>query len=100
MKENNVAMPASMVDTMGKDIPVQGGSIHARIYTPRNVSGLLPVIVYYHGGGWVIADLNTYDASAKGIAEQTGVVVVSVHYRQGPENKFPMAQDRAGKRSF
>lgn len=95
MKENSVAMPASGVDTVGKEIPVEGGSIHARIYTPKNTTGTHPLIVYYHGGGWVIADLNTYDASAKGLSEQTGAVVVSVHYRQGPEHKFPTAHNDA-----
>jgi acetyl esterase/lipase len=95
MKESNIAAPPSKVDTMGKDIPVGGGSIHARVYTPKEGAAPFPVIVYYHGGGWVIADLNTYDASAKGLAEQTGAVVVSVHYRQGPEHKFPTAHNDA-----
>ena len=95
MKEHNIAMPAPQVDTTGKDIPVSGGSIHARIYTPRGNDSSFPVIVYYHGGGWVIADLDVYDASAKGLAEQTGAVVVSVHYRQGPEFKFPTAHNDA-----
>lgn len=95
MKENNIAIPASMVDTMGRDIPVEGGNIHARIYTPRNEDSVHPLIVYYHGGGWIIADLDVYDASAKGLAEQTGAVVVSVHYRQAPEHKFPTAHNDA-----
>lgn len=95
MKEKNIPMPPSNVDTMGMDIPVPGGSIHARIYTPKTGDSSYPVIVYYHGGGWVIADLNTYDASAKGLAEQTGSVVVSVHYRQGPEHLFPTAHNDA-----
>jgi len=95
MKENNIPMPAPMVDTMGKEIPVAGGSVHARVYTPKNGSGPFPVIVYYHGGGWVIADLDTYDGSARGLAEQVGAVVVSVHYRQGPEHKFPTAHNDA-----
>jgi acetyl esterase/lipase len=95
MKEHNIPMPPSQVDTSGKDIPVAGGSVHARIYTPRTSDSTHPVIVYYHGGGWVFADLDTYDASAKGLAEQTGSVVVSVHYRQGPEHKFPTAHNDA-----
>ena len=95
MKENNIAMPPSMVDTIGRDIPVNGGSIHARVYTPKGGDSTYPLIVYYHGGGWVIADLDTYDASAKGLAEQTGAVVVSVHYRQAPEHKFPTAHNDA-----
>ncbi len=95
MKRNNIPVSAIIVDTVGKDIPVEGGKIHARIYTPKNGNGPHPLIVYYHGGGWVIADLDTYDASAKGLAEQTGAVVVSVHYRQGPEHKFPTAHNDA-----
>jgi acetyl esterase/lipase len=95
MKDANIPMPASTVDTSGVEIPVSGGSIHARVYTPRSGNATHPLIVYYHGGGWVIADLNTYDASAKGLAEQTNAVVVSVHYRQGPEHKFPTAHNDA-----
>ncbi|MBA2500827.1 MAG: alpha/beta hydrolase [Chitinophagaceae bacterium] len=95
MKEHNIPMPVSQVDTMGKDIPVNGGSIHARVYTPKTSDSSLPIIVYYHGGGWVIADLDVYDASAKSLAEQTGAMVVSVHYRQGPEHKFPTAHNDA-----
>lgn len=95
MKDNNIPMPPPMVDTTGKDIPVKGGTIHARVYTPRVSKDKYPIIVYFHGGGWVIADLDTYDASPKGLAEQTGAVVVSVHYRQGPEHKFPIAHNDA-----
>jgi hypothetical protein len=54
LAENNIAPPKPQVDTTGADIPVIGGSIHARIYTPKNGTGPFPVIVYYHGGGWVI----------------------------------------------
>ncbi len=95
MKENGIAMPVPNCDTMGIDIPVQGGQVHARVYTPKTGDSTFPVIVYYHGGGWVIADLNTYDASARGLCEQAGAVVVSVHYRQGPEHKFPTAHNDA-----
>lgn len=93
VKEKGLPVPPSTVDTSGKDIPVEGGKIHLRIYTPKNATTALPVIVYYHGGGWVIADLDTYDASAKGLAEQVGAIVVSVAYRQAPEYKFPTAHN-------
>ena len=88
-------MPASTVDTSGKEIPVNGGTIHARVYTPRGNDSSYPVIVYFHGGGWVIADLDVYDGSARALAENVGAVVVSVHYRQGPEHKFPTAHNDA-----
>ncbi|RYZ99870.1 MAG: alpha/beta hydrolase [Sphingobacteriaceae bacterium] len=94
MAEYNIAMPPATVDTMGKDIPVDGGNIHLRIYTPKS-TGPYPVIVYYHGGGFVIANLDVYDASAKTLAEKTGAVVVSVAYRLAPEHKFPVAHNDA-----
>nr|WP_314492656.1 alpha/beta hydrolase [uncultured Chryseobacterium sp.] len=95
VKENNIAMPAAKVDTTGTDIDVTGGKIHLRMYTPKTGNGPFPVIVYYHGGGFVIADLDVYNASAQGLAEQTGAVVVSVAYRLSPEHKFPTAHNDA-----
>lgn len=64
-----------------------------RIYTPKKGTGPYPVIVYYHGGGWVIANLDTYDPSARALADKAGAIVVSVAYRQAPENKFPAAHE-------
>ncbi len=93
VKENNIPLPHSNVDTIGKDIPVQGGQIHIRIYTPKTGKDTYPIIVYYHGGGWVIANLNTYNASAEGMANQAEAIVVSVAYRQAPEHKFPTAHN-------
>ena len=93
MKEHNIAMPPNNTDTSGKDIAVLGGTIHLRIYTPKTGKSMYPVIVYYHGGGWVIADLNTYNSSAQGLANMVEAVVVSVAYRQAPENKFPVAHN-------
>ncbi|MDQ8054045.1 MAG: alpha/beta hydrolase [Pedobacter sp.] len=95
MAENNIPMPALKVDTMGREIPVSGGNIHIRVYTPQGKTGALPVIVYYHGGGFVIANIDVYDASAKTLADQVGAVVVSVAYRLAPEHKFPTAHDDA-----
>ncbi len=66
-----------------------------RIYTPASATGPFPVLVYFHGGGWVIANLNVYDASARALANATNAIVVSVAYRQAPENPFPAAPDDA-----
>lgn len=93
VQEHQLPVPPNNVDTSGKEIPVQGGRIHIRIYTPKTGKSAYPVIVYYHGGGWVIADLDTYDASAQGLANQAEAVVVSVAYRQAPEHKFPAAHN-------
>ena len=75
----------------------QAGSIPARIYVPTGAAqgSPLPVIVYYHGGGWVIADIDTYDASERAIANQAGAIVVAINYRQAPEHKFPAAHEDA-----
>ncbi|CAN5325201.1 N/A [soil metagenome] len=93
IKEHNITIPSGNVDTSGKDIAVAGGQIHLRIYTPKTGKDVYPVIIYYHGGGWVIADLNTYNASAEGLANQADAIVVSVAYRQAPEYKFPTAHN-------
>lgn len=76
-------------------IPGPAGLIPARVYNPNPGGGRQPLIVYWHGGGWVIADLDTYDASARALAAETGAVVLSCHYRQAPEHKFPAAHDDA-----
>ena len=75
-------------------IPGAAGDLEARVYTPEG-EGPFPVIVYFHGGGWVIADLDVYDAAPRALANQAGAVVISVHYRQGPEDKFPAAHEDA-----
>ncbi|MEO6069096.1 MAG: alpha/beta hydrolase [Chitinophagaceae bacterium] len=93
IQEHHISLPPDNVDTTGKDIPVKGGQIHVRIYTPKTGKETYPVIVYYHGGGWVIANLDTYNASAQGLANQVEAVVVSVAYRQAPEFKFPTAHN-------
>ena len=69
----------------------------ARIYKPANApaGGAMPVIVYYHGGGWVIADVDTYDAAPRAIAKALNAIVVSAEYRHAPEFKFPAQHDDA-----
>jgi acetyl esterase/lipase len=84
------------------EIPGRGGPMPARLYSPAEPlrSGQaprapLPMIVYFHGGGFVIANLDTYDASARALAAESEAIVLSVHYRQAPENKFPAAHEDA-----
>ena len=60
-----------------------------RLYTPPNAGAAAPLIVYIHGGGWVIADLDTYDSSPLALAKKTGAIVASVDYRHAPEKPFP-----------
>lgn len=67
-----------------------------RIYTPAaHTRGLLPTVVYYHGGGWVIANLDVYDSTPRMLAKKLNAMVVSVEYRHAPEYKFPAQHDDA-----
>ena len=71
------------------------GAIPLRLYKPSvTTSGqVLPVLVYFHGGGWVIGDLDTHDTLCRELANGSGCAVVAVDYRMGPENRFPAAVD-------
>jgi acetyl esterase/lipase len=71
-------------------IPGPEGDIPIRVYTPDAPSPG-PALVYFHGGGWVLCDLDTHDVPCTAIAHRAGAVVVSVDYRLAPENKFPAA---------
>ena len=93
-KQGKSLDPEAVGKVENKMIAGAGGQIPIRIYTPKG-EGPFPVIVYYHGGGWVIADLDTYDASPRALVNATNAVVVSAHYRQAPEHKFPAAHDDA-----
>ncbi len=79
------------------DITIQGDGvpIAARLYDPKPAHDPSPVILYFHGGGWVTGTLDTYDASDRILANATGAIVLSVAYRLAPENKFPAAQSDA-----
>ena len=75
-------------------IPTSAGDLQARTYAPSG-DGPFPVIVYFHGGGWVIADLDVYDSSPRALCNAAKAMVVSVHYRQAPEDPYPAAHDDA-----
>ncbi len=84
----------SAVTKLDMTYPTAGTTQPIRIYTPENAgAGPLPVIVYYHGGGWVIADIDTYEASALALAAKSNAIVASVEYRHAPEHKFPAAHE-------
>jgi acetyl esterase/lipase len=93
-KQGKRTAPEPVGNITNRTVPGAGGPIPVRIYTPKG-SGPFPVVVYYHGGGWVIANLDTYDASPRALTNLTNAVVVSAHYRQGPEHKFPAAHQDA-----
>ena len=96
-KKGKDTSPSALVPGVTSvDREIQGamGNIPARIYTPDG-AGPFPVVVYFHGGGWVLADKQVYDGGARGLSKQAQAVVVSVDYRLAPAAKFPAAWDDA-----
>ena len=73
------------------------GAIPLRLYRPKgaDASAALPTLVYFHGGGWVIGDLETHDVLCRQLTAEAGMMVASVDYRLAPEHKFPAAVDDA-----
>ncbi|MEQ8267156.1 MAG: alpha/beta hydrolase [Parvibaculum sp.] len=94
---------ANMLDLQGvpigktedRAIPGPAGDIPIRIYTPVAGGGTGPALVYFHGGGWVIGDLDTHDALCRTLANEAGCKVIAVHYRLAPEHPFPASFDDA-----
>jgi acetyl esterase len=77
-------------------IPASHGAIPARLYTPKTLrerNGLAPCLVFFHGGGWVIGNLETHDVVCRKLASEGELRVISVDYRLAPEHKFPAAVD-------
>jgi acetyl esterase len=73
-------------------IPGPAGDLPVRIYTPEGTEPH-PILVYFHGGGWVVGNLDTQDMICRGLAHGAGCVVVSADYRLAPEHQFPAAVD-------
>ena len=95
-KEEKPTAPLEMAKVENKKFPGAAGPLDARIYTPKTDDKKpLPVIAYWHGGGFVLANLDTYDASARALAKNANAIVVSLDYRHAPEAKFPAAQNDA-----
>ena len=79
-------------------IPAPHGTIPARIYTPKTLrqkDGLAACLVFFHGGGWVIGNLDTHDVACRQLAHEGELIVISVDYRLAPEHRFPAAVDDA-----
>ena len=77
------------------EIPLEGRTLAARVYKPKAARGPLPLIVYFHGGGWVVGDLDTHDSLVERLAQDSQCAVASVDYRLAPEHPFPAPCDDA-----
>jgi acetyl esterase len=76
------------------EVPGPAGAIPVRVYLPANAEGR-PLVVYFHGGGWVIGSIELLDRPCRALANITGCAVASVEYRLAPEHKFPAAVEDA-----
>lgn len=89
--------PLPSVRATDRTIPGGAGPLAARFYLPPNLPGGVapPLLVYYHGGGWVVGDLETHDGVCRFLAAAAGVAVLAVDYRLAPEHPFPAAIEDA-----
>jgi acetyl esterase len=97
VRQYSTAFPPLQVplgDIIDREIPGPAGPLRVRIYHPRS-AGPHPVAVYFHGGGWVVGDLETQDMICRGLCYGADCLVVSVDYRLAPEHPFPAAPDDA-----
>lgn len=94
LQKQGKTTPEPVASTQDISVPGGAGPIPARVYTPSG-SGPFPVILFFHGGGFVIATIDTYDASARALANAVGAIVIAVEYRKAPENRFPAAPEDA-----
>jgi acetyl esterase len=89
MQHMPVATPDPVHHVADHTVPVDGGAIAVRVYRPTEAAAA-PIAVFFHGGGWVLCDLDSHDATARRIANESGCVVVATDYRRSPEHRFPV----------
>ncbi|WP_155827037.1 alpha/beta hydrolase [Jongsikchunia kroppenstedtii] len=92
------AKPVPVAGVEDRTIPGPAGEIPVRIYRPRGAEQGpqgLPVLVYFHGGGFVLCDLDSHDSCCRRLANGVGAIVISVDYRLAPEHPFPAAVEDA-----
>jgi acetyl esterase len=83
--------PIPMARVEDVQIPLDGRTIGGRLYVPEGAGENPPLVVFYHGGGWVIGSLDTHDGTCRALARASGVALLSVDYRLAPEHRYPAA---------
>ena len=87
-----VENPEPVAKVEDRTIPTPNGDLPIRLYTPEG-DGPLPVLVFFHGGGWVVGNLESHDATCRALANAAGCITLAVDYRLAPEHKFPAAPE-------
>jgi acetyl esterase len=83
--------PPTLAEVQDLAAPGPAGPIPLRLYRPATAPRPAPVLVYFHGGGWTIGDLDTHDVLCRELAQGARCAVIAVDYRMGPEHRFPAA---------
>ncbi|MBB5079444.1 alpha/beta hydrolase [Nonomuraea endophytica] len=83
------------VDEKWITVPAEAGDVRVRIVKPAGTTGVLPVVLYVHGGGWVLGNAGTHDRLVRELAVGTGAAVVFVEYDRSPEARYPVAIEQA-----
>ncbi len=95
-RANYFAAPKPVGDDMARvedrTVPSPDGDVPVRVYTPTDEAGL-PIVAFFHGGGWVLSSVDGHDSLARRLAARSGAIVVSVDYRLAPEHPFPAPHD-------
>jgi acetyl esterase len=84
----------AVADVADRTVPGPAGALPVRVYTPEGEAPF-PIVVFFHGGGWVVGTLDSYDPLCRALAAATPAVVVSVDYRLAPEHRWPAAVEDA-----
>jgi acetyl esterase len=93
-RQGRASAPEPVAGVVERTIPGPAGALPARLYTPSGV-GPFPVLLYLHGGGWVLGTLDSHDASARALCNAVPAIVVAVDCRKAPEAPFPAAHEDA-----
>ncbi len=89
--QRSVAVPLAPADISEKTITVEGGPLTLTIVRPAGVKGILPVFMFFHGGGWVLGDFPTHERLVRDLVAASGAVAVFPNYTRSPEAKYPTA---------
>ena len=85
--------PLAMAKVENLTLDLPGRNIGARFYVPKEAGETPPVVMYFHGGGWVLGSLDTHDGTCRELARASGAAVLSVDYRLAPEARYPAAAE-------